>query len=184
MITPNNILPTAPIMISAEPLNISELSSVADKICNFIANYRPEFANLVQLHRHSGCRVKELFQPTRWKVESNVSLLVQPQKHNAVRNLRFVDIGVQDAAAFVPILADMARLPLRQYERAFSAAVRGADIYRLYDNGYATPSTHMFRHVKIKELSAQGWEKERIATWIGEKSVQNLDYYLNSQFFQ
>lgn len=184
MITPKNILPTAPIMISAEPLNISELAAVADEICNFIANYRPEFANLVHLHRFSGCRVKELFQPTRWKVESNVSLLVHPQKHNAVRNLRFVDIGVQDAAAFVPILADMARLPLRQYERAFAAVVHQLQLFRLYDNGFASPSTHMFRHVKIKELSAQGWEKERIATWIGEKNVQNLDYYLNSQYFQ
>lgn len=175
---------TQPILLSAQPLTIAELSIVADEICNFIATYRPEFANLVQLHRHSGCRVKELFQPTRWKVESNVSLLVQPQKRNAVRNLRFVDIGVQDAAAFVPILADMARLPLRQYERAFSAAVRSLCLYRLYDNGFATPSTHMFRHVKIKELSAQGWEKERIAGWIGEKNVQNLDYYLNSQYFR
>lgn len=175
---------TPPILLSAQPLTIAELSIVADEICNFIATYRPEFANLVHLHRHSGCRVKELFQPTRWKVESNVSLLVQPQKRNAVRNLRFVEIGVQDAAAFVPILADMARLPLRQYERAFSAAVRGMCLYRLYDNGFATPSTHMFRHVKIKELSVQGWEKERIASWIGEKNVQNLDYYLNSQYFR
>lgn len=180
-------LPTinqAPTLINSKALTIDALSLIADEICDFIANYRPEFSNLVHLHRQSGCRVKELFQPTRWKVESTASVLVYPQKRNAVRNLRFVDIGVHDAAAFVPILADMARLPLRQYERAFSAAVRGAGLYRLYDNGFATPSTHMFRHVKIKELSAQGWDKERIASWIGEKNTQNLDYYLNSQYFQ
>lgn len=172
------------VMLSSEPLSTAELTIIADNIVTSLCAYRPEFANLVHLHRFSGCRVKELFQPTRWKVESNVSLLVHPQKRNAVRNLRFVEIGVQDAAAFVPILADMARLPLRQYERAFAAVMHQLQLYRLYDNGFASPSTHMFRHVKIKELSAQGWEKERIATWIGEKNVQNLDYYLYSQYFQ
>lgn len=171
-------------MNSNEPLSIEQLTIVADVLCEDICKYRPEFARLARLHRCSGCRVKELFQPTRWKVESNVSLLVTPQKHNAVRNLRFADIGVVSAAAFEPILADMARLPLRQYERAFSLAVRQAGIYRLYENGFATPSTHMFRHVKIKELARKGWEQQVIATWIGEKNVQNLDYYLNSQFFQ
>lgn len=180
----HHTISTTPTMSSNEQLSVEQLTIVADVLCDEICRYRPEFANLVNLHRHSGCRVKELFQPTRWKVESTASVLVYPQKRNAVRNLRFVDIGVHDAAAFGPILADMARLPLRQYERAFSAAVRGVGLYRLYDNGFATPSTHMFRHVKIKELSAQGWDKERIATWIGEKNTQNLDYYLNSQYFQ
>lgn len=184
MITPKNILPTTPIMTSNEPLTTDQLTIVADVLCDEICRYRPEFARLARLHRNSGCRVKELFQPTRWKVESNVSLLVTPQKHNAIRNLHFADIGIMSAAAFEPILADMARLPLRQYERAFSLAVRQAGIYRLYENGFATPSTHMFRHVKIKELALKGWEKQVIATWIGEKNVQNLDYYLNSQYFQ
>lgn len=172
-----------PIIQSNEPLTVEELSFVADEIAETIRQYRPEFANLVRLHRQSGCRVKELFQPTRWKVVSNVSLQLTPQKRNAVRNLRFADIGVASAAAFEPILADMARLPLRQYERAFSLAVHDACIYRLYENGFASPSTHMFRHIKIKELAKSGMEKESIATWIGEKNPQSLDYYLESKFF-
>lgn len=180
----HNTLTTVHVIESNKPLSTSQLSLIAEDICEEIIRYRPEFSRIVRLHRNSGCRVKELFQPTRWKVESTISILVYPQKGNAVRNLRFVDIGVHDAAAFVPILADMARLPLRQYERAFSAAVRGAGLYRLYDNGFATPSTHMFRHVKIKELSTQGWDNDRIASWIGEKNTQNLDYYLNSQYFR
>lgn len=182
MIKPNTISFT-PELESNEPLSTWQLSIIADNICDAISAYRPEFTHIVHLHRNSGCRVKELFQPTRWKVVSNISLQLTPQKRNAVRNLRFADIGVASAAAFEPILADMARLPLRQYERAFSLAVKDACIYRLYDNGFALPSTHMFRHIKIKELEKSGMEKESIATWIGEKNLQSLDYYLGSKFF-
>lgn len=182
MIKPNTISFT-PELESNEPLSTWQLSIIADSICEAISVYRPEFTRIVHLHRNSGCRVKELFQPTRWKVVSNITLQLTPQKRNAVRNLRFADIGVASAAAFEPILADMARLPLRQYERAFSLAVHDACIYRLYDNGFASPSTHMFRHIKIKELEKSGMEKESIATWIGEKNLQSLDYYLGSKFF-
>lgn len=173
----------SPILQSSEPLSIVQLSLVADEIAEDMRQYRPEFGSLLRLHRRSGCRVKELFQPTRWQVETTSQVKITPQKGNAARHVRLADIGFADAAAFSVVLADMARLPLRQYERAFSEVVKQKGLYRLYDNGFATPSTHFFRHVKIKELAADGQTHEQISLWIGEKNVQNLDYYLNSQFY-
>lgn len=170
-------------LISSEALTTSQLSIVADELAAEIQAYRPEFANLLNLHRCSGCRVKELFQPYRWAVETNYNVTITPQKGNGARHLRFADIGFANAAAFAVVLNDMGRLPLRQYERAFSQAVRAKGLLRLYENGYATPSTHFFRHVKIKELAAQGMDKDHIATFIGEKNADNLDYYLNSLYF-
>lgn len=172
-----------PTLQSAEPLTIVQLSLVADEIAEDMRQYRPEFGNLLRLHRRSGCRVKELFQPTRWQVETTSQVKITPQKGNAARHVRLADIGFADAAAFTVVLADMARLPLRQYERAFSEVVKQKGLYRLYENGFATPSTHFFRHVKIKELAANGLTHEQISLWIGEKNVQNLDYYLNSLYF-
>lgn len=181
IIQPNTT--ATPILLSSEPLTTMQLSIVADDIAAEMQKYRPEFCNLLRLHRKSGCRVKELFQPTRWQVETNIQVKITPQKGNAARHVRLTDIGFPDAASFSVVLADMARLPLRQYERAFSLVVRQKGLWRLYDNGFATPSTHFFRHVKIKELAAQGQSTEQISTWIGEKNVQNLDYYLNSQYY-
>lgn len=169
--------------LSNQPLSTTQLTFVADEIAETIRQYRPEFTNLLRLHRWSGCRVKELFQPTRWEVVSNYQCKITPQKGNAARHVRLPDIGFADAAAFTVVIADMGRLPLRQYQRAFAEVVKQKGLMRLYDNGFATPSTHFFRHVKIKELAASGMEKESIATWIGEKNVQNLDYYLNSLYF-
>jgi hypothetical protein len=37
--------------------------------------------------------------------------------------------------------------------------------------------------VKIKELAASGYDRGYIATWIGEKNPDNLDYYLNSVYY-
>lgn len=171
------------VLQSSQPLMTATLSIIADEIAAMMSQYRPEFANLVHLHRHSGCRVNELFQAHRWNVVSKTTIQLQPQKGNALRILNFSDIGYSNAADFAATLADIARLPSRQYDRAFAYCVRQQSIWRLYDEGFARPSTHMFRHIKIKELAAQGYTNEFIATWIGEKNVQNLEYYLNSKFF-
>ena len=175
--------PSEVVLINSEPLSVIQLSLLADELKQKIETIRPEFTNIVRLHRNAGCRVHELFDAERWTAVSNTMLQVQPQKGNAMRLLPFNDIGFRDADAFVATYSDMMRLPERQYERAFSSAVRDLGLWRLYEDGFARPSTHFYRHLKIKELYAQGFEKEYIATWIGEKKVENLDYYLNSNYF-
>ena len=171
-------------LLQSEPLSVMQLWLFADDIRQKIESYRPEFANIVRLHRNAGCRVHELFDASRWTALSNTMVQVQPQKGNALRLLPFADIGFANAAEFVPTHQDMSRLPERQYERVFSETVRDLGLWRLYEDGFARPSTHFFRHMKIKELFAQGYEKEFIAVWIGEKNVNNLDYYLNSSYFR
>lgn len=171
------------LLSSSEPLLTYQLALIADEIRDNLALYRPEFTNLANLHRNAGCRVKELFEPDRWKVIGTNTLQIQPQKGNALRVIPLSDLGYTSSGQFEIVLDDIARLPLRQYERAFTEMVQAAGLWRLYEDGFARPGTHLFRHVKIKELSLQGYDNSYIATWIGEKNVQNLDYYLFSQFF-
>ena len=166
-----------------QPLTQLQLSIIADEIRDDLTAYRPEFANLVKLHRNIGCRVQELFDNNRWRVLSNYTLQVEPQKGNANRIIQFQEIGFADASAFTATLADIGRLPKRQYDRAFSQIVKEKNLWRLYEDGFAHPSTHFFRHVKIKELADLGYDRGYIATWIGEKNVDNLDYYLQSVYY-
>lgn len=172
------------VLISSQPLTLLQLSLIADEIRDELSAFRPEFANLAKLHRNIGCRVQELFDKDRWRVLSNNSLQVEPQKRNSNRIIPLEDIGYADASEFTATLADIGRLPKRQYDRAFSQIVKEKALWRLYEDGFAHPSTHLFRHVKIKELTAQGYDKGYIATWIGEKNADNLDYYINSQYYQ
>lgn len=170
-------------LLNVEPLKLYQLNLYADEIRQKIETYRPEFINIVRLHRNAGCRVHELFDPKRWISVSSSMLQIQPQKGNATRILPFVDIGFANANDFMRTYKDMGRLPQRQYERVFSSVVKEIGLWRLYDNGFARPSTHFFRHMKIKELFLQGFSKDYIAAWIGEKVVNNLDYYLNSAYY-
>lgn len=170
-------------LISSQPLSMLQLSIIADEIRDSLSAYRPEFANLARLHRNVGCRVQELFDQNRWRVLSNYTIQIDPQKGNANRILQLTDIGFADASQFSATLADIGRLPKRQYDRAFAQIIREKALWRLYEDGFAHPSTHFFRHVKIKELAAQGFDKGYIATWIGEKNIDNLEYYLNSAYF-
>lgn len=170
-------------LISDQPLTTLQLSIIADEIRDELTAYRPEFANLVKLHRNIGCRVQELFDKDRWRVLSNYSLQVEPQKGNANRIVQLQEIGFTDASEFASTHADIGRLPKRQYDRAFAQIVKEKALWRLYEEGFAHPSTHFFRHVKIKELADLGYDRGYIATWIGEKNVDNLNYYLNSKYY-
>ena len=170
-------------IISFEPLSLGQLLAVVDEIQAAMQRYRPEFSRLFGLQRNAGTRVAELFQPERWEIQNNRIVHVQPQKKNALRILNLADIGFKDSDAFQAVIVDMQRLPKKQYERAFAKVVENEGLWRLYDNGYLHPSTHLLRHVKIQQLAAEGWTKEAIASWIGEKNPDNLDYYLNSRYY-
>ena len=111
-------------LISDQPLTQLQLSIIADEIRDELTAYRPEFANLAKLHRNIGCRVQELFDKDRWRVLSNYSLKVEPQKGNANRIVQLQDIGYADASEFASTLADIGRLPKRQYDRAFAQIVK------------------------------------------------------------
>lgn len=170
-------------ILNFEPLTIGQLLIVVDELFQHFKSYRPEFVQLFQLQRNAGTRVTELFQPVRWDVQNNRVVHVQPQKRNALRILNFADIGIADADEFQAVVTDMRRLPQRQYERAFASIVAAEGLWRCYDEGFMHPSTHLLRHVKIQQLAAEGWSTEAIATWIGEKNTNNIDYYLNSRFY-
>lgn len=165
------------------PLSVYELQLYASEIIAHISRYRPEYARLAQLQRNAGNRITEMFQPDRWSFPTSGNVQIRPQKRNATRVVALSALGYASVEAMKPVLADMSRLPKGQYERAFSAAVKDLGFWRLYESGFAHPSTHFFRHLKIKELKSENFDLEYIANWIGEKNVLNLNYYLESQFY-
>lgn len=171
------------VALTSQPLSVAELGVYASEIIAIIERYRPEYANLVNLQRRAGNRIQEMFEPSRWTFPTSANVQIKPQKGNATRVVALSDLGFSSAEAMASTMADMARLPRGQYERAISQAVREVGLWRLYDSGYTHPSTHFFRHLKIKELKSQNFDLEFIANWIGEKNVLNLNYYLDSQFF-
>lgn len=169
--------------LTSEPLSLVELQVYADGIIAHVSRYRPEYARLVRLQRAAGNRINEMFQPDRWTFPRSGNVQIRPQKGNATRVVSLADLGFANAEAMQPVLADMARLPIGQYERAFSHAVKDLGLWRLYESGFTRPSSHFFRHLRIKEFNAENFDVEFIANWIGEKNVLNLNYYLESQFF-
>lgn len=169
--------------LSSMPLGVVTLGVYADHIIASIDKYRPEYSRLVRLQRKAGNRINEMFEPDRWSFPRSGNVQIRPQKGNATRVVALTDLGFPSMEAMQPVLADMARLPKGQYERAFSIAVKDLGLWRLYESGFTHPSTHFFRHLRIKELKFEGYDEEYIANWIGEKKIDNLEYYLGSQFF-
>lgn len=179
-----NTTPTANLPnLSSQPLSVMQLGIFADDILAYINTYRPEYYLLSKLQRDSGCRINELFQRYRWEFPHPTQLRITPQKGNAVRLIPISDVGYNSPSEMAPVLADMERLPKGQYERIFAQATKNLGLWRLFDNGFLHPSSHFFRHLKVKELSAEGNDSGFIGTYIGEKNLANLDYYLNSQYF-
>ena len=175
--------PEENVPLSDEPLSVSELESFADAIIANVERFRPEYSNIVRLQRKAGCRITEMFQHDRWSFPRSGNVQITPQKGNATRVVSLSDLDFANAEEMNPVLADMERLPKGQYERAFSKAVRDVGLWRLYESGFTHPSTHFFRHLKIKLLKSENFDLEFIANWIGEKNIDNLNYYLDSQFY-
>lgn len=176
--------PEENVLLSPEPLSVQQMESIADAIILHVDRYRPEYANIVRLQRNAGTRITEMFQPDRWTFPRSNSVQIHPQKGNATRVVALSDLGFANTDAMAPVLSDMARLPKGQYERAFSQAVKCVGLWRMYESGFTHPSTHFFRHLKIKLLKSKNFDLEFIANWIGEKNIDNLNYYLDSQFFE
>lgn len=166
-----------------QPLSVSQLQAFADDIVAYVDRYRPEYSRLVRLQQSAGNRVQEMFEPERWSFPTSGSVQIRPQKGNATRVISLQDLGFNSSDALSPVLADMARLPRGQYERAVTKAAKEIGLWRLYESGFAHPSTHFFRHLKIKSMRAENFDLDFIASWIGEKNVKNLNYYLDSQYF-
>ena len=175
--------PEENVKLTEDPLPVTELQIFADTITQNVERYRPEYTNIIHLQRNAGCRITELFQPERWSFPTTGNVQIRPQKGNATRVVSLSDLGFASVVEMAPVLADMQRLPKGQYERAFSRAVHEAGLWRLYDSGFTHPSTHFFRHLKIKLLKSENFDLEYIANWIGEKNIDNLNYYLNSKYF-
>jgi len=176
---PQSLLPA----LDLEPLSVNQLEAYAIEILQFIQQYRREFYGLAGLQYDCGCRINELFQRDRWTVINQTTLQIQPQKGNNTRVLPVTDLGFANTNDMGAIFADMERLPKGQYERCFSRAVDHVGLWRLYEYGFARPSSHLFRHLKVKKMAAQNFSVEQIGLYIGEKKLDNLNYYLNSQYF-
>ena len=180
---PHPLASPVDVVIDSSELNVLQLQAIADEIVIDFDKFRPEFSNLVRLQRNIGCRVNELFASHRWQQTTIETITLQPGKGNALRILSSDEVFPGLTCNFTQLLDDMSRLPRGQYERFFSQSVRSMGLWRQYSNGFLHPSTHFFRHVKIKLLNSRGAEKNFIASYIGEKNTDNLDYYIGSKFF-
>lgn len=181
MLHPN--LATYVPQLQPQPLSALQFDIVCEQIKSEFLLIYPEYTAIANLQYWAGCRVSELFQPNRWKIERGAYLRVTPQKGNAERLIALEEIHIANPAHFQILQNDMARLSQSMYERGIKNATIQAGLWRQYENGFAQPSTHMFRHNRIKQMAAQGNEPQSIATWIGEKNIENLNYYLNSAYF-
>lgn len=169
--------------ISAQPLLTYELAHIATEIIDLACLSHPELEPLYRMQRTIGCRVNELFEPWRWQLYQENFVIIQPQKGNNQRLLSLREMQIESVADFEILKHDMEHYSKRQYERAFAHGVRQIGLYQVFEDGFAHPSTHMLRHLKIKEMQDRGNTLEEIQTYIGEKCVDNLYYYLNSQFY-
>lgn len=177
--TPTALMPS----IELQLLEVYQLNNIAMEILDYIRKYRNDYYNLATLQYDCGCRINELFQRERWTTINQSTIQIQPQKGNGLRVLSISDLHYRNADALQCVFADMQRLPKGQYERCFSSAVDFVGLWRLYKDGFARPSTHFFRHLKVKNMALQNFSLLEIGGYIGEKNLDNLNYYLDSKFF-
>lgn len=170
-------------IINGNELSTYELAIYANLIVQHVSRRYSEFTNIAKLHRVTGCRIGEIFDPDRWNLDEFGIIRIKCEKGSLTRTHHAKELLIYTPHDFKLITQDMARLSKFQYCRLFADAVKSCNLYRSYVAGLGSFSTHFFRHVKVKELNKSGMEIDQIANYIGEAKIANVKFYLNSRFY-
>jgi site-specific recombinase XerD len=127
----------------------------------------------------TGLRFSEVYELDRWQVIDMNILEVQTKKGSDARLFQNSELPPE----FVWIIRNDA-----QYFRSFS--------YKTYTNyftrffrypfiytGNKQISSHIFRHLRAKQLNFEGQTDEQIRVYLGERDIKNAQSYINSEIY-
>lgn len=125
---------------------------------------------------YTGCRIGETYDNTRWTYTPEGYYILQPEKRNNTRQIKYIDVMAELQNAITNN-----RLAF-QHIRAtvFSRFIRKIYIYYPVYHEDKILTSHLFRHYFFKSLWYQGKTIEEIKTITGEIDTKNVQGYIYS----
>jgi len=158
------------------PVAIAELRVMADYFVSAELPYFEELREAFKLLRHTGCRIQEIFDISRWEVSSGYTVIVQPQKGNNTRtiilNSDFDDFLAAITGQYSPFLG-------RTYSQLQGLFYKINPYGKLY-SATKEITNYFFRYLFVRELDELGMTLQQIADEMGYTSTTAVNNYLNA----
>ena len=151
------------------------------EIGRFIANigtFYPRLSPSFKICYSVGTRLVESVEPSRWTAFLNYYSL-QTAKGSATRIIKFDEL-TEESRYF---LDNEENYPQQRPQGIFEGTMHAYWAGREYYIGEKRSYTHIFRHLKAKNMKAQGFRDTQIQEYLGEKKLSSAKGYIYSEIY-
>lgn len=159
-----------------EILSLQQINENIDTFIKDINGFNLKYSALFDTLNKFGFRVGEITSNDRWILTAFPIIEIVTEKGS---NNRFIDIADFNFYVQEAINKNLFPFPYTSNSVASYFVTKYFPISPLYVKTKII-TTHIFRHARIKNMSADGYTVEQISAFIGEKNDANTLGYINS----
>ena len=158
---------------------LEELELASEVFLERVQIYNPIQASIYQNQINLGCRFNDVMKLEKWTIVNELTVSLLPQKNNSLRVFNKSDLDV---------------LLLHQLENNYNyyAKTSYSDAISVFYRMFPIPNirvknkpikTHIFRHIKAKQLKREGKTDNEIRLYLGENMQRSANDYIYSQVY-
>jgi integrase len=158
------------------PVDLHTLQQYADHILSALRTFDVTAHALFSTMRRTGLRFEDAHNITRWTDNHNGTFSVETAKHSAIRTIPYADVSdlhLQRLQSNHPYVFPYSYASYLRYFTMFSPAP-----FLLCKS--KPIKTHLFRHIRARELKAAGHTDAEIQQYLGEQQITSAQQYIYS----
>lgn len=161
-------------------LTLEELEQATAVFMERVVIYNPIQASIYQNQINLGCRFNDVYKLEKWQIVNSLTVSLRPQKNNSLRVFNKSDLDF--------MLLDQLENEYNYYSKtSYSDAI--SVFFRMFPyprikvkNKFV--KTHVFRHIKAKQLKRDGMSDNDIRLFLGENMQRSANDYIYSTVYQ
>ena len=158
---------------------LEQLQAQRDKILDSFKNFDAIMYSIFLNMATTGARFNDVYEVKRWTLLESGMLQLEPQKRN---NLRYFSRDQVDTLLLDQIVTGENYYSKVSYSNCLFWYKRFSDGLNLNVKTMAV-QTHLFRHIKAKELKEDGMTDIEVQNYLGERHLISAHSYINSRVF-
>lgn len=158
---------------------LQELQIIAVTILDNFRDFDPYMYAYFNTMFLTGARFGDVYDYSRWSVVDSERISLMPQKGNNLRTFFNIDIdayllnSIQNNYDFSNMISySNSLIWFKRFSPEPNLMVKNKPVL-----------THLFRHIKAKELSANGYTDGQIKTYFGQSKIASTQAYIYSQVY-
>ncbi len=161
-------------------ITLEDLESASQIFIDRVSIYNSIQSSIYSNQLNLGCRFNDVYNLERWSIVNELTVKLQPCKNNSVRVFNKSELDF--------MLLDQLENNYNLYEKtSYSDAV--SVFYRMFPIPNIRVKnkpikSHIFRHIKAKQLKRNGMSDNDIRLYLGENHQRSANDYIYSTIYR